>query len=282
MALDLDAVGATSPAWTRSWTSADSLLYAVALGAGPESLAFTTENSEGVAQRAFPTYAALIAGGSAAVRDRLGDWDPAAMVHAGQHLAWHRELPPAGTATLRTTVAAITDKGSGALVELVTTAVTDDGPLFDARSALFVRGAGGFGDRTGTRGEPADLGEPDGEVVVHTDGNQALLYRLCGDRNPLHSDPAFASRAGFADPILHGLCTFGVTARVLLRHLLGDDPARMTSFGGRFRTPVTPGDVLRIRYWHKENGCVAFRACRAGGDRPAIDDGVLGYAPEAA
>ncbi|TDV56521.1 MaoC family dehydratase [Actinophytocola oryzae] len=279
MPLDLDAVGATTDPWTRTWTSADSLLYAVAVGA--ESLAFTTENSEGVAQRAVPTYAALIAGGSAPIRDRLGGWDPAAMVHAGQHLTWHRELPSEGAATLRTTVADITDKGSGALVGLITTASTADGPLFEARSTLFIRGEGGFGRTAGTRAEPAALGDPDGEIVVRTAENQALLYRLCGDRNPLHSDPAFARRAGFERPILHGLCTFGMTARVLLRRLLGDDPARLTSFGGRFRTPVLPGDVLRIRYWRRESGRVVFQTRRFGADRPAIDDGVLDYAPEA-
>jgi acyl dehydratase len=204
------------------------------------------------------------------------------MVHAGQHLTWHRELPPSGSATLRTTVAGITDKGSGALVELVTAAETEHGRLFEARSALFVKGAGGFGGRTGAHTEPTDLGDPDGEFIVRTAENQALVYRLCGDRNPLHSDPEFACRAGFDRPILHGLCTFGVTARVLLRHLLDDDPARLTSFGGRFRTPVLPGDVLRIRFRHTGTGRVAFQTRRFGADRPAIDDGVLGYAPEAA
>lgn len=289
MTPDLDAVGFVSPPWTRSWTSDDSLLYAVAVGATPDELALVTENSEGVRQRAVPSYAALIGTTGAAVRDAVGPaWDPVRLVYAGQRVTWHRELPVAGEAELTSTVVAIADKGSGALVDVDTVAVdvARGERLFTARRRVFLRGAGGFDPARPAAGVvPAveDDRPGGGHVVRHRlPDNQALLYRLCGDRHPLHSDPAFARRAGFARPILHGLCTYGVAARLLLRHVLAGDPARMRSLGGRFRTPVWPGDELELRHRTRAPGEVAFEVRRIGSDRPAIADGLLTYVEEAA
>lgn len=276
MALDLDAVGRTAPPWTRHWTSSDTLLYALAVGAGPAEPDLTTENSTGVTQRAVPTYAAILAGGSTALRPQLGDWEPGRLVHAGQWLRWHRELPAAGTATLTARVAAITDKGSGALVEIATSAVGHAGsePLFEARTSLFIRGEGGFDPaRESGHAEPGPAGPPDERLRFSIPASQALLYRLCGDRNPLHSDPVFARRAGFDRPILHGLCTFGVTTRLLMNAVADGDPARLRVVGGRFRSPVHPGDEIEVRVWRAGPGRVTFETHRAGG--VAIDRGEL-------
>ncbi|NKQ52420.1 3-hydroxyacyl-thioester dehydratase [Amycolatopsis sp. K13G38] len=284
MPLDLGSVGAVSAPWTREWSSDDTLLYALALGAGPDSPELTTENSVGLTQRAFPTYAALIAGGSHAVRDRLGSWERTALVHAGQEITWFRELPAAGSATLTSTVAGITDKGTGALVEIRTTAAepATGEPLFESTTRLFIRGAGGFGRTSAAAARPGPEGPPDDVLTFRLSDSQALLYRLCGDRNPLHSDPVFARRAGFERPILHGLCTFGITARLLMNHVLGGDPARMISFAGRFRAPVLPGDELAVRLWHTAAGRVEFTTATSTVDTVAVDEGVLTYTEEAA
>ena len=139
---------------------------------------------------------------------------------------------------------------------------------------LVLRDAGGFGgeppsaDRTSLDGV-----EFDREVTVDLPETQALLYRLNGDRNPLHSDPAIATRVGFDRPILHGLCTYGIAARVALQEALADDPARFRSFSARFTGPVYPGTPVRVLLGSADSG-VAVRVL-AGDDRVVLDDGVL-------
>jgi acyl dehydratase len=283
--IDLDAVGFVSPSWTRTWSSDDSLLYALAVGAAPDELALVTENSEGAPQRAVPSYAALVGTVSPAVREAVGEaWSPVRLVYAGQRLTWHRELPPVGTAVLRSEVVSIEDKGSGALITVDTVAgdVAGD-PLFTARRAVFLRGVGGF-DPAREPTEPTDPAHPRGgvpdpeeEVVARTrvPENAALLFRLTGDHHPLHSDPAFARRAGFERPILHGMCTYGMLTTLLLRHVADGDPSAMAVLEGRFRTPVWPGDDLELRCRELAPGHVAFRLLRLGVARPAVDDGEL-------
>lgn len=271
MSVDPTAVGHTSRPWTRNWTSSDTLLYALGVGAGPEELAYVTENSEHVPQRVVPTFAAVVAGGSTRVSERLGSWPAEAKVHAGQEVHWHRPLPPEGTAHLQARISAVRDKGSGALCEVSTSAVDENGaPLFDSVSCTFIRGAGGFAPGTGS-GQRSAIAFDD-ELPVSVPANLALVYRLSGDRNPLHSDPAFAARAGFSRPILHGLCTYGVVARTLITEVLGGDETRMRSYAARFRAPVYPSDALRIRFL-RTSGRVDFVVLN--GDRVVLDDGVL-------
>ena len=259
MPLDHSLVGVPTEPQERSWTSKDALLYAVGLGAGLgdplAELEFTTENSEGVTQQVLPTFGVLVA--QPRTSRRLGEFDRALLVHAEQAFELHRPLPVEGTVRTVSTVTGIYDKRSGALVATESVAVdaATGEKLVTSRSGVFIRGEGGFG---GERG-PGDGWRrpdraPDHRVVQPTRPEQALLYRLSGDRNPLHADPKFAARGGFSRPILHGLCTYGVTGRALLHTLCGSDPARFASMSGRFTRPVLPGDTLVVSVWLPDDG----------------------------
>ena len=272
MGLDHSLVGVPSEPHLRSWDSKDALLYAVGVGAGLgdplQELEFTTENSEGIEQQVLPTYAVLIA--QAPMTRSLGDFDRAMLVHAEQYFELHRPLPVAGTVSTTSTVTGIYDKGSGALVVTENVAVDSatGEPLVTSRSGAFIRGQGGFGGPRSTD-PPWSLPDraPDHQVVRETRAEQALLYRLSGDRNPLHVDPKFAARGGFSQPILHGLCTYGVTGRALLRVLCDGDPARFRSMSGRFTRPVLPGEPLTISIWREEGSDTAlFQTARADGE----------------
>jgi acyl dehydratase len=269
MSLDHSIVGLPGEPHERSWTSKDALLYAVGVGAGLgdplRELEFTTENSEGVEQKMLPTYGLLLAR-VPSVRG-IGDFDPAMLVQAEQQLELHRPLPVAGTVRVSSRVTGIYDKGSGALVEFVSVAVDATGELLvTARYAMFVRGEGGFGGDRGTSA-PWRLPdrEPDRRAVERTRPEQALLYRLSGDRNPLHADPKVAARGGFGRPILHGPCTYGFTGRVLLHELCGSDPAKFISMSGRFTAPVVPGDALVVSIWRGDDGTALFRTAKEDG-----------------
>ncbi|OLT11034.1 hypothetical protein BJF79_24780 [Actinomadura sp. CNU-125] len=281
--LDRTSVGARSAPRTRAWTPDDALLYSLALGAGPDRPDLVTENSEGVPQRMLPTYAALLAGGSRPLRDRLGGWPAHATVHGAQRVDLPGPLPVGGEVDVVSSVAGITDKGSGALLEIEATGTdrATGAAVFTALTSLFLRGQGWGEPERGTGSDPVPDRGPDLVVETPTAPNQALLYRLCGDRNPLHSDPAFARRAGFERPILHGLCTWGITARVLLQELDAagaDDPLdRVASYSGRFRAPVVPGDALTVRAWR--TGPDAWAHTTSVGERTVVDRGELVLRP---
>src|ERR1700744_3878299 len=255
MGLDHSLVGVPSEPQLRSWDSKDALLYAVGVGAGLgdplQELEFTTENCQDIAQQGLPTYGVLLPqprGGR-----NLGDFDRAMLVHAEQYVELHRPLPVAGTVRTTSTVTGIYDNGSRALVASENPAVDAETgePLITSRGGTFIRGEGGFGGPRDDGSAPWQLPgrAPDHQVVRETRPEQALVYRLSGNRNPLHVDPKFAARGGFSQPILHGLCTYGVTGRALLRVLCDGDPARFRSMSGRFSRPVLPGEPLTVSIW---------------------------------
>lgn len=254
MTLDLTVIGRDMPLGERSWTSKDAMLYALGVGAGSDDSAteieFTTENSHGVDQRVLPTYGVLLAPGGPI--EALGDIDRARLLHAGQSFQITRPLPPEGRVTVTTCVRNIFDKGKGALVERESVSVdaTTGEELIRSVGSLFLRGEGGFGGNPGqtVAWERPDR-QPDEIVTLHTKPNQALIYRLSGDRNPLHADPWFARRGGFDRPILHGLCTFGFAGRALVRAACGGDSGLLRGMGGRFVRPVYPGDDLIVSIW---------------------------------
>jgi acyl dehydratase len=147
----------------------------------------------------------------------------------------------------------------------------DGQPLFTSRSSMFIRGEGGWGgDRGPSAKFEAPTRAPDEVVRYATRPDQALLYRLNGDRNPLHSDPSFAALGGFDKPILHGLCTYGFTGRALLHAVAGSDPDRVKSMDGRFASPVLPGETLDVKIW-VDGDTATFQTFV--GDRCVIDAG---------
>jgi acyl dehydratase len=278
MPLDPDAVGTTSEPRRVRWESDQALLYALGVGAGSAELAYTTENTAGVAQQVLPTFPTVIDSDLAPLPS-IGTFDLANLVHGQQAVTLHRPLPPTGSATAVGTIAAMYDKGSAAVVVIDTQATGEDGtPLYSLSSTLFIRGAGGWGGDRGpsAAGDAMPERQPDHIVRYATTAEQALLYRLNGDRNPLHSDPAFAARAGFERPILHGMCTFGFSGRALLHTFCGGDADRFRSIAGRFSAPVFPGEELTVSMWDAGDGTARFRT--SVGDRVVLDHGTHGHA----
>jgi acyl dehydratase len=278
MAINTDVVGATSEPRQRTWTSTDALLYALGVGAGMDDptgaeLEFTTENTRDITQRVLPTMAVVLQASGLPLRE-LGDVNLAMMLHGEQGITLHRELPTEGTLESSSTITGIWDKTKGAVVDVeASTVLAGTGePLFTTRASLFFRGEGGWG---GDRGPSVTVeipeSEPDVEITYQTRSDQALLYRLNGDRNPLHSDPQFAADGGFGTPILHGLCTYGFTGRALLHGLCDGDPARFGSMDARFTSPVMPGEALTVRMWRTDDGA-QFRTHGSDG-RVVLDAG---------
>ena len=278
MPINPEAVGSESDPVEHSWTSKDCLLYAVGVGAGTEELAFTTENSQNITQQVLPTFAVVAgagAGGGGGAFSRIGSFNPAMLVHGEQGVFLEGPLPPEGTARSVTRITGIYDKGSAAVVALESSSVDakTGQPLYRTTSSLFIRGEGGFGGDRGPSGPKVQIPEraADHVVTYRTSPDQALVYRLSGDRNPLHSDPAFAAMAGFDRPILHGLCTYGFTGRALLHALCGSDPGRFASMEGRFSRPTYPGDELTVSMW-VDGDSAAFRTETQRGE-VVIDSG---------
>jgi|SRR5580658_1489076 acyl dehydratase len=260
---NLDVIGKETPPAERSWDSKDALLYAVGVGAGAidpvsyDELPYTTENSMNVEQRVLPTFGVLI-GGAATDFTAIGDIDMTNLVHGEQAIQLHRPIPVEGTVRNVGRITGVFDKGSGMVItsESTSVLVATGELLITSVNSLFIRGAGGWGgDRgpSGPKNVPPDRA-PDHVVTYPTRIDQALTYRLSGDRHALHSDPAFAKMAGFPRPILHGLCTFGFSGRALLSSLAGGDDARLTGVSARFARPVFPGDTLTVRIWRTAGG----------------------------
>ena len=247
MPIDPTAVGAEGDAVERSWTKKDCMLYALGVGAGECELSFTTEKD----QEVLPTFAVIVGSGGAPW-GKIGSFNPAMLVHGEQAIEVLKPIPPEGQVTSKGRIEAIWDKGKGAVVVTASESRDASGEVcMRSRMSAFIRGEGGFGGERGPSGganTPPDRA-PDHEVTYQTRTDQALIYRLSGDYNPLHSDPEFAKMAGFEKPILHGLCTYGFTGRALLHTLCGSDPARFRSMEGRFSSPVMPGDALTVSMW---------------------------------
>lgn len=282
MALNLDSVGTSTTPQLVSWDSRDAMLYALGVGAGQtdpaQELSFTTENSEGYTQRVLPSYGAIITDFLATEWVDIGEFNEEMLVHAEQRLEVFGELSVVGQAEVVTTVDGIYDKGSGALV--VTTAIARDphtgAELVRSTASQFIRGEGGFGVTGPKASWERPERDPDCRITVGVREDQALIYRLSGDRNPLHSDPAYAALAGFPRPILHGMCSYGITARLLLNAYCDGDPGRFRSLDARFSAPVYPGDELTVEVWALGDGELRF-VVRRGGGEVVLDRGRFGF-----
>jgi acyl dehydratase len=290
MPIDLATALAAPPAVrTISWTRRDVLLYHLSLGAGrhadvdPE-LAYTFEHGvDKQGLQVLPTFA-VVAGRTISVGDEPAapamrmpgiDVDLRRVLHGGQALTVHRPLPSAGSAELSTRVADVWDKGKAAVVVLEHQVADAEGPLWTAQMQVWARGEGGFGGEPGPDTSWSAPGRaPDHVLDSPTDPGQALLYRLNGDLNPLHAEPAFAASAGFDRPILHGLASYGILAKALVDELLDGDATRLRGIAVRFAGSVVPGETIRTSVWRDGDRLVLAAYCPERGDQPVLTHAV--------
>ncbi|MFF3729113.1 MaoC/PaaZ C-terminal domain-containing protein [Streptomyces sp. NPDC002476] len=284
MPIDAEKAVAAEPRSTRiSWDHKDIQLYHLGIGAGtgpagadavtdPGELRYTLESRLQV----LPSFATVAGAGMGVVGGLSSpgiDIDLAAVLHGGQSVRVHRPIPVKGGAVQTSKVAAVYDKGKAAVLVLRTEAADDEGPLWTNDAQIFVRGEGGFGGERGPSGRSdPPTGDPDHVVERPIRPDQALLYRLSGDWNPLHADPEFARRAGFDRPILHGLCTYGMTLKAVTDTVLGGDVTRIRSYRTRFAGIVFPGETLRIRMWTGEDHVRVEVSAVERDDAPVLGD----------
>lgn len=263
------AIAAEPRVTPLSWGHKDVQLYHLGIGAGrpatdPAELRYTLESRLQV----LPSFA-TVAGGGMALAGGLSapgiEVDLAAVLHGGHRIALHRPIPAgADGATQTSRIAAVYDKGKAAVLVLHTEVADADGPLWSSEAEIYIQGEGGFGGERGASSRLELPGRaPDMTVERAIREDQALLYRLSGDWNPLHADPEFAARAGFDRPILHGLCSYGMVLKAVVDTALGGEAARVRSYATRFAGVVFPGETLRVRMW------------RLGGDRVQVSATVV-------
>lgn len=276
----------TFPDIAQSYTADDSIRYALALGVGEDptderQLKFVNDTTLGL-PLALPTMAVVLGYPGSWMQSPETGIDFSKIVHGEELLVMHRPLPAAGTVVARHRVVRIVDKGlsRGATI-------TYDKELFDKATGLhlatvthttFARGDGGFSVREGISDEAPTspraipVRPPDGTCELRTLPQQALMYRMCADRNPLHSQPDVARTAGYSQPILHGLCSYGMAGRALLAFWCDHDPLRLKRLFARFSAPVYPGETLQFDMYREQDG-IMFRARVRERDRIVLDCG---------
>ena len=272
------AIGADLGTVDFSWGESDVLLYH--LGVGATDLSYALEGPGLQVLPSFGVVAPTFHMTEPPPLDLPGcEIDLAQVVHGSQSIEVAAPLPTSGSASVATRITDVWDKGRAAVIWQEGVATSPDGEhLWTTRSSIFVRGEGGWGGERGSS-EPVELPDraPDADATYDVLPHQALLYRLCGDRNPLHADPDFAKAAGFPAPILHGLCSYGIALQTLVGELLGGDASQVHGFGVRFSGVVFPGEAIRVRGW-REGDRVVGAATVAGGERdgaPVLGDLVL-------
>ena len=286
MPLDYEKLMQTSFQSVRqSYGERDTILYALGVGAGqdpssdPSELRFVFEQG----LQALPTMAVVLGySGFWQKEPQYGlTWQK--ILHAEQSVQWHRPVPPAATVRGEMEIEAIYDKGAekGALL-YSRRRIFDEQTgvhLATVRQGSFLRADGGFGGTGADAPRPAQIPDrtPDAVITLKTRPEQATLYRLSGDYNPLHIDPAVAKAGGFDRPILHGLCTFGFAGRALLKALCDDEPAWLRRLDARFSSPVFPGETLRTEIWLSGAGSAHYRTIAEERSRTVIDNGYAEY-----
>lgn len=260
-----DILDIKSAPQTREWTDRDTMLYALGVGMGQDpmnqdELPFVFE----AGLKGVPTMATCMAWGGGPSPGLMGI-NFMLVVHGEQKVEIHKPLPTEATVELDGRVLGAWDKGAGkGAVIVIETTMKDQKSgelLATLTSSIFARGDGGFGGPTEGAPEPHTVPDraPDVSLDFPTTESQALIYRLSGDRNPLHADPAFAKMAGFDRPILHGLCTYGITCRAVMQAFTDMDPDKIRSHAIRFSSPVFPGETVTVDLW-RDGDVVSFEA----------------------
>ena len=252
--VDLSVVGKKTDPIVFQYTWKDVVLYALGVGVSADELSFVYENAPG-GLKVLPSFCVV-----AAIKayPYIGDnIEYSRFLHGEHMIRLSRPIPPEGKIIQVGEVTHIYDKGKGAVYHIQITGETEDGRhLYDIEWIAFYVGAGGFGGDPGPKAEtlkPPENVEPDFSISYRVAENQAAIYRLSGDLNPLHLDPEAARRGGFDRPILHGLCTFGFATRAIINGLVDGDVARLKEFRARFTDVVYPGDILTTQGW-KDKG----------------------------
>lgn len=250
-----DLVGLEFPITTQTWSSKDTMLYALGVGARPAGdLDFIYE---GRGPKVLPTYAVIPGGTALGGMMRAVEMRLEMLLHGEQSIELFRPLPPEASVEVTGRITEVWDKGKAAVLGVESLARDADGDLFRTHATLFVRGAGGFGGERGPSGGDGDTvpdRAPDIVAQLDTRPEQGAIYRLSGDRNPIHIDPEFARMGDFDAPFMHGLCTYGIVGRAVLRELCADDPAAFRSFRGRFADRVQYGDTIVTKIWRTGDG----------------------------
>jgi acyl dehydratase len=274
------ALGAKLAEAEASWNADRVILYHLGIGAGvpptdPGELEYAYERNLKVLPSfgVIPVFSSL--GGLAQVPGLQFNF--AMLLHGEQDIEIHKPIPPMAKITSQPRVAGIYDKGKAALVVLEVESRESGGEkLFTNRFSLFLRGEGGFGGDSGPKaGNQPPERQPDHVVESPTLPQQALLYRLSGDRNPLHADPDFAKLGGFDKPILHGLCSYGIVCKAAVDHALGGEPAKVARYQARFAGVVYPGETIVTSLW-KESDTIFVQAKTKERDTPVITNAAIG------
>jgi len=278
--IDLDkVVGAELPSATASWSPDDVILYHLGVGAGsPPTDPNELEYSYEAKLKVLPSFAVVPVFNALYGLAGLDGFDVnfAMLLHGEQDVVIHRPIPTDGLVTTTGRITDVFDKGKGALVVLEATSRTPDGEtLFVNRFSAFIRGEGGFGGEGGPPpGNEPPGRAPDAETECPTLPQQALLYRLSGDKNPLHADPEYAALGSFDQPILHGLCSFGIACKAVVDEALGGDVTQAARYQARFAGVMFPGETLVVEQW-REDDRIVLRAHTKERETPVITNAAI-------
>jgi acyl dehydratase len=275
MSLNLDSVGKTWGPYEFSYSERDLIIYALGIGFTKDNLEYVYEGSKDF--KAFPTFGVILPSNAGAEAFLSTKANFAMVVHGEQTLLMHNAPPKGGAVQTTATLEGVYDKGSGGLIVMRFDSRDKGGtPVCTNWVSAFVRGAGGFGGPAQPKKDvPAIPSQsPDMVFEAATEVNQAALYRMSGDRNPLHIDPAIAKMVGFKEPILHGLCTYGVVCRRFVQEVFKGDAGNLKSYSARFSTPVIPGEKLQVKVWRANPNLFLLEVFNGKGEA-VIRNGVI-------
>ncbi len=279
MPIDPAIAGSDLGSFSSAWDADDVILYHLGLGAGvpqtdPGELEYCLEDR----LKVLPSFS--VNGPMGVMAGLLSlegaNFPPTALLHGEHEMIVHAPLPRSATVTHHGRVAEVWDKGKAALLVVEADTSTEDGQkLVTNRYHAFIRGEGGFGGEKGTS-RTVDLPDraPDASVRKPTMLQQALLYRLCGDKNPMHSDPAISKFGGFDVPLLHGLCTYGIALKAVVDEILDEDVTKVAKYSTRFAQPVFPGDTLQVDMW-REGDQILLGVSVVGKEGPTLTNTVI-------